>query len=99
MLNLDNYLKQSMDIKINGEVVEVLQPTARLTKEISFLERNITEKNYLETRSKIALLVLNNNSNNKKFTIEEVDEIPFKLQEILIKEVTSFKYKADNDPN
>lgn len=99
MLDLDKYLKQSVDIKLNGEVIEILQPTARATKEISMLEKKVTEENYLETKSKIALIILNYNSAKKKFTMEQVDEIPFKLQEIIIKEVTSLVYKADNDPN
>ena len=34
MLDLDRYLKQSVTIKLNGESVEVLQPTAKMTKEI-----------------------------------------------------------------
>lgn len=99
MLDLDKYLKQSVDIKLNGEVIEVLQPTARSTKEISRIEKKMTEENYLETRGKIAQIILSYNSAKKKFTMEQIDEIPFKLQEIIIKEVTSLVYKADNDPN
>ncbi|MBB6622233.1 hypothetical protein [Clostridium gasigenes] len=99
MIDLDKYLKQSVDIKINGEIVEVLQPTARLTKEISKLEQKVTEENYLDTRGKTAHIILNNNASNRIFTMEEVDEIPFKLQDIIIKEITSLVYKADNDPN
>ncbi|WP_404988169.1 hypothetical protein [Clostridium culturomicium] len=99
MLDLDKYLKQGIEIKLNGEVIEVLQPTARMTKEISKLEKEITEENYLDIKSKIAHLVLNNNNLCKEFTINEVDNIPYKLQDLIIKEVTSMVYKADNDPN
>lgn len=99
MLNLDKYLKQTVEIKLNNEVIEILQPTAKMTKEIGKLENCITEENYLEIKSKVALLLLNNNCSNKKFTLEEVDQIPYKLQDLITKEITNMIYKADNDPN
>ena len=99
MLDLDKYLKQSVEIKLNGEVIEILQPTAKMTKEIGKLEKDITEENYLEVKSKVALMLLNNNSSNKKFTIEEVDQIPYKLQDLVIHEITNMIYEAENDPN
>ncbi len=99
MLDLDKYLKQSVEVKINGEVIEILQPSARMTKEIGKLEKDITEENYLDIKSKVTHKLLNNNDSGKKFTIEEVDNIPFKLQDLITKEVTSMVYKADKDPN
>ncbi|MEG2412624.1 MAG: hypothetical protein RSA29_17700 [Clostridium sp.] len=99
MIDLDKYLNQSIKIKIKGEVIEVLQPSAVMTKKISKLEKSITEENYLEVKSEIAHMVLNNNSSNKKFTLEEVDNIPYKLQDLITREITSMTYKADNDPN
>lgn len=99
MLDLDKYLKQGVEVKINGEVIEILQPSARMTKEIGQLEKDITEENYLDIKSKVTYKLLNNNASGKKFTIDEVDKIPFKLQDLITKEVTSMIYKADNDPN
>lgn len=99
MLDLDRYLKQSVTIKLNGESVEVLQPTAKMTKEIGMLEKSITEENYLEIKSKITHIVLNNNNSNKVFSIEDIDNIPYKLQDIIIREITNMVYEADNDPN
>ncbi|MBS5927011.1 MAG: hypothetical protein KIC66_07985 [Clostridium sp.] len=99
MLDLDIYLKQSVTIKLNGESVEVLQPTAKMTKEIGMLEKSITEENYLEIKSKITHIVLNNNNSNKVFSIEDIDNIPYKLQDIIIREITNMVYEADNDPN
>ena len=99
MLDLDIYLKQSVTIKLNGESVEVLQPTAKMTKEIGMLEKSITEENYLEIKSKITHIVLNNNNSNKVFSIEDIDNILYKLQDIIIREITNMVYEADNDPN
>lgn len=99
MINLDKYLNQSIDMKFNGEVISVLQPSAGMTKEISKMENEINEENYLDIKSKVVHKLLNNNASSKKFTLEEVDKIPFKLQDLITKEVTSMVYKADKDPN
>ncbi|WP_195264091.1 hypothetical protein [Clostridium sp. 1001275B_160808_H3] len=99
MLDLDKYLKQSVEVKLNGEVIEILQPTAKMTKEIGILEKSMTEENYLEIKCKITHLVLNNNNSDKEFTSSDVDNIPYKIQDLIIKEVTSMVYEAQNDPN
>lgn len=99
VLDLDKYLKQGVEIKLNGEIIEVLQPTARTTKEISGIEKSINEKNYLEVKSKIAYIILNNNNSNKEFTMDDIDNIPYKLQDMIVRTVSSMVYKADNDPN
>lgn len=99
MLDLDKYLKQSVEVKIYGQVIEILQPSARMTKEIGQLEKDITEENYLDIKSKVTHMLLNNNASGNKFTIEEIDSMPFKLQDLITKEVTSMIYEADNDPN
>ena len=77
----------------------MLQPTAKMTKEIGMLEKSMTEENYLEIKSKVTHIVLNNNNSNKVFSIEDIDNIPYKLQDIIIREITNMVYEADNDPN
>ncbi|MFR4584644.1 hypothetical protein [Clostridium cadaveris] len=99
MINLDKYLNKSVEIKLKGKVIEILQPSAKMTKEIGKLEKEITEENYLEIKSKIAYKLLNNNASNRKFSMEEIDEIPYKLQDLVIHEITNMIYEAENDPN
>lgn len=70
-----------------------------MTKEIGKLERDVTEDNYLEIKSKTTHLILNNNNSNKKLTLEDIDNIPYKLQDLIIKELTNMVYEANNDPN
>lgn len=99
MLDLDKYLNQGLDIKINGEVVSVKQPTAAMVKEIRKIENSTNGKNDLDNKSKITQLLLDNNTSGKKFTIEDVDKIPFKVQDIIMGEIFKFIAEADNDPN
>ena len=99
MINIDDYLNIGVEVKINGEVIEVLQPTAKMTKEINKLEKEMNEENYLQIKSKITAMILNNNKQEKKFKDSDIDKLPYKLQDLIINEVTKFVYKADNDPN
>ncbi|MGL4730326.1 MAG: hypothetical protein ACRCW0_01925 [Clostridium sp.] len=99
MLNLDKYLNQSIQIKINDEVINILQPSASMTRKIAELEKNMTEENYLDSKSQRTHMILNNNSSNKKFTSEEIDKIPYKVQDLIMEEITNMIYEADKDPN
>ena len=99
MLDLDKYLNQGLDIKIDDKVVTVKQPTAAMVKEIRKIENTTTEKNDLDNKTKITQLLLDNNTSGKKFSSGEVDKIPFKVQDIIIAEIFKFVAEADNDPN
>lgn len=99
MIDIDKYLNITLDIKINGEIINIKQPSAKLTKAISEMEKEINEENYLELKTKIAMLLLNNNNSNKIFTLEDADNIPFQVQDIIIKEISNMITKAKNDPN
>ena len=66
MINIDKYLNVNLEMQINGEVIYIKQPSAKITREISEIEKDMTTDNYLEIKSKICLILLNNNSNNKR---------------------------------
>lgn len=99
MIDIDKYLNITIDLKINGEVITIKQPSAKLTKAIGEMEKEINEDNYLELKSKIALLLLNNNNSKKTFTLQDVENIPFQVQDIIIKEIIGMVKNADIDPN
>lgn len=99
MIDLDKYLDQTIAFKLKGETINVKQPTALATKKISKLEREINNKNYLDTRCEITRIILNSNAEERVFTVAEIDAIPFKVQDIISAEIATMKAEADNDPN
>jgi len=99
MIDLDKYLDQTIEFKIKGEVIKVKQPTAFATKKIAQLEKKITDENYLDTRCEITGIILNSNVEGKIFTVEEIEALPFKVQEIISVQIATMKFEADNDPN
>ena len=99
MINLDDYLDITIDFKLNGEVLNIKQPTAAMTKEIAKLEKSIDEENYLDINCKITKIILNNNKNGKKFTDEDVEKIPCKLQTFIATKIAELKYEVEHDPN
>lgn len=99
MLDLDKYLNITMEIKLNGNVLNIKQPSARTTKEIGKLESGMTEENCLDVKGKITQLILNNNEEGMKFTKEDIEEIPFKIQDVIVRKVAEMKFEVDTDPN
>lgn len=99
MIDLDKYLNATIEFKLDGQIIRVKQPTALATKKIGNLEAGAVEENYLDSRCEITQIILNNNEDGKKFTVNEVEKIPFKVQDLIIKKISEMVFEAENDPN
>ncbi|MHC1723978.1 MAG: hypothetical protein AB9836_12335 [Aminipila sp.] len=99
MVDIDKYMNIAEEFVFKGKKLHVKQPSAKATKEIGKLETAMNEDNALEMKCKITQIVLNNNEEGVNFAIEEVEEIPFKVQDVIIRKITEMKMQADNDPN
>lgn len=93
--DLDKYINGTLEVKIGGETISIKQPSAKQTMAISALEKNDT----LENKCKITAILLNNNTNDKKFTQEEIERIPFSAHNALIMAVISMRVEQEKDPN
>lgn len=99
MIDIDKYLNRSIDIRIFGEVLTVLEPTVKSQKIIAELTKATTAENLQEMNSKITLEILNNNSNERIFTIADADKLTTKAQVAICNEAFSMINSADSDPN
>lgn len=99
MIDIDKYINLGIEMKVLGNQITIKQPSAKLTREINAMEKDMTDENYLEIRENITLKILNNNAEEIKFTKAGVAEIPFKLQILITNELTKMVYKIENDPN
>lgn len=99
MLDLDRYINHSIEMKVFGEKIEVLEPSFAMLLEVDRLESNITPENANEKRLETARLFLNHNKNGKKFSLEELQVLPFEAVSRVIAEVSSMRYEADQNPN
>lgn len=99
MIDLDKYLNQTVDFKLDGKTLHVKQPTALATKQIHKIESEITEQNYLESRCKVTQIILNNNEEGINFSIEDVEKIPYKVQDLIAQKISEMKLEVESDPN
>ena len=99
MIDIDKYINLGIEMKVLGKEITIKQPSAKLTREINAMEKNMTDENYLEIREDVTLKILNNNVEEIKFTKVEVAEIPFKLQTLITNELAKVVYEIENNPN
>lgn len=99
MLDLDKLMNEGIEVKILGNQVTVLQPTIKDSKIIDKLQSEMNEENAYEKRAAITKVILNNNAEGIKFSDEDINEIPVKLQTALHIEINKFVYDLTNSPN
>lgn len=99
MINLDEVIEQGVELQLNGKKVTVKQLTIKVAKEIDKLQSEMNDKNAYEKRRAMTLALINNNKEGIKFTEEDVDNIPLKLQVEIHNQVNKFVYDLANDPN
>lgn len=99
MLDLDKYINNSIGIKLNGEVYDILEPTVRMNMEVDRIESDMTRENLNEKRLEVAEVLMNHNKQGATFTKEELKDIPFEALSMVIAEIAMLRLKAEKDPN
>ena len=99
MVDLDFYTTRTIDFKINGEMVRVKEPQAKLIKKMTALGKVKDEENLLDKQYEIVVDILNNNTSSKKFTKEMVENYPQSMINAIITEVTKLMGEIENSPN
>lgn len=99
MIDITKYLEKSIQFNINGEVIDVLEPNVKLRKQVIKLYNGTEEKDYLDINSKLTQIFLNNNKNNRIFTVEEVEAFPERVHVLIINEINKMLNQTEQDPN
>lgn len=99
MLDLDQYIHNSMKIKLHGKVYDVLEPTVAMNMEVDRIEQDLNRENLHEKRIEVAKLLLSHNIQEKTFSTEELEKVPFEgINQVLV-EISLMRKKAELDPN
>lgn len=99
MLDLDQYINNSMKIKLNGKEYDILEPTIGMNMELSRIEADLDENNMHEKRIEAAMMLMNHNRQGKKFSVDELKKVPFEGLTRVLAEIALFRLQADSDPN
>ena len=93
--HLDNNYTYDMLVDFELDVID----WNSLFEYIDKLQQEMNEDNAYDKRVEITLTLLNNNVEKVKFSKEEVENIPIKLQVKIHQEINKFIYDSINDPN
>lgn len=99
MFDLDRYVYASEAINVLGEKVNVRQPSIGLWMEIHAIEADLNKDNLYEKRLEVAKKILDNNTDGRIFSIDELKALPRTAVEALVLHINQAKAKVDNDPN
>ena len=76
MLDLDQYMNNSVKIKLFGKEYDVFEPTVGMILEMDQLEADLSEDNVYEKRIDACLLLINHNRQGREFTADEIKKLP-----------------------
>ena len=88
MLDLDQYMNNSVKIKLFGKEYDVFEPTVGMILEMDQLEADLSEDNVYEKRIDACLLLINHNRQGREFTADEIKKLPLEAVIRLIAEVS-----------
>ncbi len=99
MLDLDKYLYNSVEMRIGGEVIHVMQPTLRMIDKVDMIEKDLTEDNINDKRMDVAILFLNHNKEGRKFEKQDLYDWTTDAITNVINTMSVLRYEAESDPN
>lgn len=99
MINLDRYLNNTVELIFMNETYHIREAGVGVLFAVRELEKDLSADNIYDKRVDTALLLMNSNTEGRVFKKEELMEIPFEGVEALVKELSGFRLKAENDPN
>lgn len=99
MLDLDKYINNCKEVKLFGETIHVKEPTLAMIEEIDKIEEDLSDENLRDKRFQVAMLMINFNQEDRKYTEKELKKMPFEAVAALVEEIGMMRFMADIDPN
>ena len=103
VLDLTAFIEETLDVKMpNGEVVSLKKPTERMVIAMINLREKANSadaKEQLAAISEMILLILNSNTNGKKFVEEDIEDLNIPMRTAIIRAYSSYITGIQSDPN
>lgn len=100
MLDLDAIISKSYQIKINGDLINVNQPSVKMVREFNSSMMNDSEDiDIFAIQTDFALKLLNNNTSAKRFTKADIEKLPAEALGAIINVVANGVEEAEKNPN
>lgn len=98
MLNLDEIMNRSIEVKLEGKVLHIKEPSNALFNKLMALQ-SYNGADIFDKQAEMATELLNRNRESKKFTLEQVKEYPQRVIASICKDMFKFTSENVNDPN
>ena len=100
MLDLDAIINKSYQIKINGDMINVNQPSVKMVREFnSSMMADSEDIDIFAVQTDFALKLLNNNTSAKRFSKADIEKLPAEALGAIINVVANGVEEAEKNPN
>lgn len=100
MLDLDAIINKSYQIKINGDLINVNQPSVKMVREFnSSMMTDSEDIDIFAIQTDFTLKLLNNNTSAKRFSKADIEKMPPEALSAIINVVANGVKEAEENPN
>lgn len=103
VLDLTAFIEETLDVKMpNGDIISLKKPTERMVIAMLSLRDKADgadPKEQLKAISDMILLILNSNTNGKKFSEEDLDDLSIPMRTAIIRGYSNYITGLQSDPN
>lgn len=100
MLDLDAIINKSYQVKINGDLINVNQPSVKMVREFnSSMMTDSEDIDIFAVQTDFALKLLNNNTSAKRFSKADIEKLPAEALGAIINVVANGVEEAEKNPN
>lgn len=99
MIDLDILKERTIDFKLDGELIKVKEPTAKMVKKILSIENVKEDEKVYDETYKVVAEILNNNTSNKKFTADKLLNYPQSVTMKILEELLKSIGSTEENPN
>lgn len=99
MLDLDLINEETLDIKLNKEIINVKEPKYSLVIKTKDFFNSVNKCDPIKKQNEILIEFLNNNTNNRKFKEEDIMNMSSKAVTALSKLLIDIIIGTEENPN
>ena len=104
ILDLDVFEEKTLDVRANGIIIKIMKPTEfvflKMLAYQNFADKeDISVDEALKALNDVLYIIMNNNANQTKVTVEDIESIPFENKIKLMTAYSEFIQEITENPN
>jgi hypothetical protein len=103
VLDLTTFIEETLDVKMpDGTQISLKKPTEKMVIAMINMRDKAESKDPIEQMKSISdmiLLILNSNTNGKKFSAEDIEDLSIPMRTAIIRSYSNYITGLQSDPN